>query len=48
MGRIRASRTPGHSHRCPEPITDPHRLAHLNIHRHDRLGGILHEYGHAA
>jgi len=32
----------------PEPITDPHRLAHLNIHRRDRLGGILHEYEHAA
>src|SRR4051794_25184535 len=32
----------------PEPITDPHRLAHLNIHRCDRLGGILHEYDHAA
>src|SRR3954453_456194 len=32
----------------PEPIADPHRLAHLNIHRHDRLGGILHEYEHAA
>ena len=26
----------------PEPITDPDRLAHLNIHRRDRLGGILH------
>jgi hypothetical protein len=32
----------------PKPITDPHRLANLNIHRHDRLGGILHEYKHAA
>jgi transposase InsO family protein len=32
----------------PEPITDPDRLAHLNIHRRDRLGGILHEYEHAA
>jgi hypothetical protein len=32
----------------PEPITDPHRLAHLNIHRRDRLDGILHEYEHAA
>jgi len=32
----------------PEPITDLHRLAHLNIHRHDRLGGILHEHKHAA
>nr|WP_007512728.1 integrase core domain-containing protein [Pseudofrankia saprophytica] len=32
----------------PEPITDPNRLTHLTIHRHDRLGGILHEYEHAA
>ncbi|OHV40199.1 integrase [Parafrankia soli] len=32
----------------PEPITDPHRLARLDIHRHDHLGGILHEYEHAA
>lgn len=32
----------------PEPITDPDRLIHLSIHRRDRLGGILHEYEHAA
>src|SRR4051812_37026965 len=32
----------------PEPITDPDRITHLNIHRRDRLGGILHEYEHAA
>jgi transposase InsO family protein len=32
----------------PEPITDPDRIAHLNIHRRDRLGGIIHEYEHAA
>jgi transposase InsO family protein len=32
----------------PEPIADPARLAHLNIHRRDRVGGILHEYEHAA
>jgi transposase InsO family protein len=32
----------------PEPITDPDRLAQLNIRRRDRLGGILHEYEHAA
>jgi hypothetical protein len=31
----------------PEPITDPDRIAHLNIYRRDRLGGILHEYEHA-
>ncbi|MCN0152524.1 transposase [Salinispora arenicola] len=32
----------------PEPITDPDRLIHLSIHRRDRLGGIPHEYEHAA
>jgi transposase InsO family protein len=32
----------------PEPIAGPDRLAQLTIHRHDRLGGILHEYKHAA
>jgi hypothetical protein len=32
----------------PEPITDPDRLARLTIHRRDRLGGVLHEYEHAA
>jgi transposase InsO family protein len=32
----------------PEPISDPDRLAHLNIHRRDRLGGVLHQYEHAA
>jgi transposase InsO family protein len=32
----------------PEPIIDPDRLAHLHTRRHDRLGGLLHEYGHAA
>jgi putative transposase len=32
----------------PEPIADPDRLAHLNIHRRDRLSGIPHEYKHAA
>ena len=31
-----------------EPITDPDRLTHLDIRRRDRLGGILHEYEHAA
>jgi putative transposase len=31
-----------------EPITDPDQLARLNIHRRDRLGGVLHEYEHAA
>lgn len=32
----------------PQPITEPDRLDHLDIRRHDRLGGILHEYQHAA
>jgi len=32
----------------PEPINDPDRLTHLDIRRRDRLGGILHEYEHAA
>ena len=35
---------------CPltTPITDPERLAHLDARRRDRLGGVLHEYRHAA
>jgi hypothetical protein len=32
----------------PQPITAPDRLNHLDIRRRDRLGGILHEYRHAA
>jgi putative transposase len=32
----------------PEPTTDPATLGRLRIHRHDRLGGVLHEYEHAA
>ena len=32
----------------PEQITEPHQLVQLNIHRRDRLDGILHEYEHAA
>jgi transposase InsO family protein len=32
----------------PEPITERYQLTRLNIHRHDRLGGVLHEYEHAA
>ncbi len=31
-----------------QPITEPDRLDHLDIRRVDRLGGILHEYQHAA
>jgi putative transposase len=32
----------------PQPITDPTRIDHLDVHRQDRLGGILHHYTHAA
>jgi putative transposase len=32
----------------PAPITDMGRIAHLDIRRRDRLGGVLHEYQHAA
>jgi putative transposase len=32
----------------PETITDVDELAQLRIRRRDRLGGILHEYQHAA
>jgi putative transposase len=32
----------------PAQVTDPDKLTRLNIRRRDRLGGILHEYEHAA
>jgi hypothetical protein len=32
----------------PPPITDPDQISDLEIRRHQRLGGILHEYKHAA
>jgi transposase InsO family protein len=32
----------------PVPIADPVKIARLDIRRRDRLGGTLHEYGHAA
>ncbi|MEV4400228.1 integrase core domain-containing protein, partial [Nonomuraea sp. NPDC049607] len=32
----------------PAPITDPTRIAELSVRRQDRLGGVLHEYSHAA
>jgi hypothetical protein len=32
----------------PQPITEPDGLDRLDIRRRDRLGGILHEYRHAA
>jgi hypothetical protein len=35
-------------HPLRAPLTDPDRIARLEIRRRDRLGGILHEYQHAA
>ncbi|EFL37257.1 integrase [Streptomyces griseoflavus Tu4000] len=32
----------------PRPISDPEQIIHLDIRRRQRLGGILHEYRHAA
>jgi putative transposase len=32
----------------PAPIADPDKITRLDIRRRDRLGGILHEYHHAA
>jgi transposase InsO family protein len=32
----------------PAPIADPDKIARLDIRRRDRLGGVLHEYRHAA
>ncbi|WP_329467391.1 integrase core domain-containing protein [Streptomyces sp. NBC_01431] len=32
----------------PEPITDPGPIARLDIRRHDRPGGTINEYRHAA
>jgi putative transposase len=31
-----------------EPITDDARIIHLDVRRRDRLGGVMHEYHHAA
>jgi transposase InsO family protein len=33
---------------APNPITDPGTIVDLNVRRRDRLGGVLHEYSHAA
>ncbi|MEV5543724.1 integrase core domain-containing protein [Saccharopolyspora shandongensis] len=35
-------------HSLPAPIADPRKIARLDVRRRDRLGGILHEYEHAA
>jgi putative transposase len=32
----------------PSPIPQPDAATRLHVHRRDRLGGILHEYRHAA
>ena len=32
----------------PGKVVDPDEIARLDIRRRDRLGGVLHEYGHAA
>ena len=35
-------------HVLPEPTSGPGQATRLGIRRHDRLGGTLHEYQHAA
>jgi putative transposase len=35
-------------YQLPTPIVDPDKMARLDIRRRERLGGILHEYEHAA
>jgi transposase InsO family protein len=35
-------------HPLPTPIAEPDEIARLRVRRRDRLGGILHEYEHAA
>jgi putative transposase len=35
-------------HPLPRPVTDLAATTQLRIRRHDRLGGLLHEYEHAA
>jgi transposase InsO family protein len=35
-------------HSLPVPISDPEQITRLDIRRRERLGGILHEYQHAA
>ncbi|GAA0234657.1 hypothetical protein GCM10009527_033940 [Actinomadura nitritigenes] len=32
----------------PSPITDPDQIEELHVRRHQRLGGILNQYRHAA
>jgi hypothetical protein len=35
-------------HPLPDPIADPTDIAQFRVRRRDRLGGLLHEYEHAA
>ena len=35
-------------HPLPAPLIAPGQIAHLDIRRRDRLGGVIHEYEHAA
>ena len=35
-------------HALPPPITNPDTIAQLDVHRRDRLGGIIQEYENAA
>ena len=35
-------------HPLPDAIADPDIIVHLQVRRRDRLGGLLHEYEHAA
>jgi putative transposase len=44
----RALRAPAPLHPLTRPITKADKLDQLTIRRRDRLGGILHEYHHAA
>jgi hypothetical protein len=43
-GLTRASPMSALAARCRHPIADLDQIAHLEIRRHHRLGGILNEY----
>jgi hypothetical protein len=53
-GRNRTSQPPNRIYEpytlqpLPEPSPDPATLTQLRVRRHDRLGGLLHEYENAA
>src|SRR4051795_12443673 len=54
--RVPPQRPPAHRgisnarplHPLPDPSTDPATVTQPNIRRRDRVGGVLHEYEHAA